>query len=88
MPRPTASGWRSLYRRFAFRLVAAMLLVSLPLMIVLAVLLTTKASASLTTAGQRKRKRDNDPRQHRTHGSFLLCMHDMVCKPVAGKSGD
>jgi methyl-accepting chemotaxis protein len=43
-----------MHRRFAFRLVAAMLLVSLPLMIVLAVLLTTKASASLTTAGQRK----------------------------------
>jgi methyl-accepting chemotaxis protein len=54
VPTPTASGWRSLHRRFAFRLVAAMLLVSLPLMIVLAVLLTTKASASLTTAGQRK----------------------------------
>jgi methyl-accepting chemotaxis protein len=54
VPTPTASRWRSLYRRFAFRLVAAMLLVSLPLMIVLAVLLTTKASASLTTASQRK----------------------------------
>jgi hypothetical protein len=40
--------------RYRYRLVAAMLAVSLPLMIILAVLLTTKASSSLTTAGQRK----------------------------------
>jgi len=43
-----------LTRRFGVRLVAAMLLVSLPLLIVLAVLLTTKASASLSTASQSK----------------------------------
>jgi methyl-accepting chemotaxis protein len=40
--------------RYRYRLVAAMLLVSLPLLIVLAVLLTTKASASLSTASQSK----------------------------------
>ncbi|MFC8800106.1 methyl-accepting chemotaxis protein [Promicromonospora sp. NPDC057138] len=50
---PAAGRWRTLHRRFAFRLVAAMLLVSLPLMIVLAVLLTTSASGSLTTAAER-----------------------------------
>jgi methyl-accepting chemotaxis protein len=50
----TASVWRSLHRRFGFRLVAAMLLVSLPLMIVLAVLLTTSASTSLTSSSQGK----------------------------------
>ncbi len=47
-------GWRSLHRRFAFRLVAAMLLVSLPLSIVLAILLTTSASSSLTSLAQSK----------------------------------
>src|ERR1700722_8922760 len=46
--------WRGLSRRFAVRLVAAMLVVSLPLLIVLAVLLTTQASSSLSSAGQRK----------------------------------
>ena len=50
----TASGWRSLHRRFAIRLVAAMLLVSLPLMIVLAVLLTTESSSSLTDSAERQ----------------------------------
>jgi methyl-accepting chemotaxis protein len=38
--------------RYRYRLVAAMLVVSLPLMIVLAVFLTTGASSSLTTAGE------------------------------------
>ena len=46
--------WRGLTRRFAVRLVVAMLVVSLPLLIVLAVLLTTQASSSLSSAGQRK----------------------------------
>jgi methyl-accepting chemotaxis protein len=41
-------------RRFAFRLVAAMLLVSLPLMAVLAVLLTTSASSSLSSSAEDK----------------------------------
>jgi methyl-accepting chemotaxis protein len=49
-----AVRWRSLPGRFSFRLVAAMLLVSLPLLVVLAVLLTTQASASLSAAGQLK----------------------------------
>ena len=44
--------WRGM--RYRYRLVAAMLVVSLPLLIVLAVLLTTKASSSLTAAGQSK----------------------------------
>ena len=39
--------------RFGVRLVAAMLLVSLPLMVVLAVLLTSQASASLTDVRRR-----------------------------------
>jgi len=43
---------RSVTGRFSYRLVAAMLLVSLPLMVVLAVLLTSQASASLTEAGE------------------------------------
>jgi methyl-accepting chemotaxis protein len=46
--------WHRLTRRFAIRMVAAMLLVSLPLMIVLALVLTTQASSSLTAAAQRK----------------------------------
>jgi methyl-accepting chemotaxis protein len=44
--------WRGL--RYRYRLMAAMLVVSLPMMIVLAALLTTKASSSLTAASQRK----------------------------------
>lgn len=40
--------WRSAPRRFGVQIVAAMLLVSLPLMIVLAVLLTSESSANLT----------------------------------------
>ena len=36
------------------RLVAAILVVSLPLMVLLGVLLTTQASASLTSSGERK----------------------------------
>jgi len=54
MAAKTAFRWWSLSRRFGFRLVAAMLLVSLPLMIVLAVLLTTSASTSLTSLAQSK----------------------------------
>ena len=40
--------------RYRYRLVAAMLLVSLPLMVVLAVLLTTSASSSLTASAEDK----------------------------------
>jgi methyl-accepting chemotaxis protein len=40
--------------RYRYRLVAAMLLVSLPLMVLLAVLLTSQASASLSVAGEAK----------------------------------
>jgi methyl-accepting chemotaxis protein len=40
--------------RYRYRLVAAMLLVSLPLMVVLAVLLTQSASSSLTVSAQEK----------------------------------
>ena len=40
--------------RYRYRLVATMLLVSLPLMVVLALLLTTSASASLTASAQEK----------------------------------
>ena len=40
--------------RYRYRLVAAMLLVSVPLMVGLAVLLTTSASASLTSLAQNK----------------------------------
>jgi len=43
-------------RRFAFRLVAAMLLVSLPLMTVLAVLLTRASSSSLTDEAEQGRE--------------------------------
>ncbi len=52
MAASTAFRWLSLSRRFGFRLVAAMLLVSLPLMIVLAVLLTTASSSSLTDSAE------------------------------------
>lgn len=48
----TPSRWRALTGGFGTRLVAAMVLVSLPLMIVLAVLLTTQASAGLTAASE------------------------------------
>jgi methyl-accepting chemotaxis protein len=40
--------------RYRYRLAAAMLVVSLPLMVLLAVLLTSRASSSLTAAGERK----------------------------------
>jgi methyl-accepting chemotaxis protein len=48
-----AHALRSLSGRLAFRLVAAMLAVSLPLVIVLAVFLTSSASVSLTDAAER-----------------------------------
>jgi len=47
-----ASDWRSPHRRFGVRLVAVILLVSLPLMIVLAVMLTRSSSSSLSDAGE------------------------------------
>jgi methyl-accepting chemotaxis protein len=46
--------WPSFSRRFGVRLVAAMLLVSLPLMLVLAVSLTAKSSSSLTDAAEQR----------------------------------
>jgi len=54
MATQTGLHWPAFTRSFGVRLVAAMLVVSLPILIVLAVLLTTKASASLSEAGQRK----------------------------------
>ncbi|WP_426996866.1 methyl-accepting chemotaxis protein [Pseudarthrobacter sp. N5] len=54
MATPTKRRWRALPRRFGVQMVAASLLVSLPLMIVLAVLLTTQSSASLTAAAEDK----------------------------------
>jgi methyl-accepting chemotaxis protein len=48
------SRWRSPHRRLGVRLTAAMLLVSVPLMVVLAVLLTTSASSSLSESAERK----------------------------------
>ena len=49
-----AFRWLGVTRRFGTRLVAAMLVVSLPLLILLGVLLTNKASASLSAAGESK----------------------------------
>jgi methyl-accepting chemotaxis protein len=48
------TGWRSLPHRLGFRLVVAMMLVSVPVLVVLAVLLTTSASASLSESAERK----------------------------------
>lgn len=45
---PRKPRWRGLRHRFASRLVAAILLVSVPLMLVLAAILTTQASTSLS----------------------------------------
>jgi methyl-accepting chemotaxis protein len=50
----TQRRWRALPQRFAVRLVAAMLIVSLPLMVVLALLLTQGAASSLTASAQLK----------------------------------
>jgi methyl-accepting chemotaxis protein len=47
-------GRHAVLNRLAFRLVAGSLAVSLPLMVVLAVLLTTTASSSLSTSAERK----------------------------------
>jgi methyl-accepting chemotaxis protein len=47
-------NWRSLPRRFGVQMVAAMLVVSLPLLIVLGLLLTSLASSSLTSAAELK----------------------------------
>ncbi len=49
---PRRSRWRGLRHGFASRLVAAILLVSVPLMLVLAAILTTQASDSLSTAAR------------------------------------
>lgn len=46
------TAWRSPHRRFTVRLVAVILLVSLPLMVVLAVVLTRSSSASLGDAAE------------------------------------
>ena len=46
--------WRRARRRFGVRLAAGMLAVSLPAMVVLAILLTTHSSASLSAASERK----------------------------------
>ena len=53
MATSAASRLSSLPSQFGFRLVAAMLLVSLPLMLVLAAILTRSASSSLTVAAER-----------------------------------
>lgn len=45
-------AWRSFGRRFGVRLVATMLVVSLPLMVVLAVVLTRSSSSSLTESAE------------------------------------
>jgi methyl-accepting chemotaxis protein len=47
-------SWGAARKRFAVRLVAAMLAMSLPIVVLLAVLLTTQASHSLTTAAEDK----------------------------------
>ena len=47
-------GWRSAHHRFGVRLVAAMLAMSLPIVLLLAVLLPTQASHSLTVAAEDK----------------------------------
>jgi methyl-accepting chemotaxis protein len=48
------AAWKAGHRRFGVRLVAGMLLVSLPIMSALAILLTTKSSASLTASSEGK----------------------------------
>ena len=50
----TSRGTSRRQVKYRYRLVAAMLVVSVPLLVVLAVLLTTQASSSLSAAGQRK----------------------------------
>ena len=50
----TGRRWRALPRGLAVRLVAAMLVVSLPLLIILALLLTDGASSSLATSAELK----------------------------------
>ncbi len=50
MARSGVSRWRSVTGRFGNRLVAAMVLVSLPLMVVMAGLLTSEAASGLTAA--------------------------------------
>ena len=47
------SGWRTVPRRLSVRLVAAILAVSLPLMVGMAVFLTASASTELTAAAER-----------------------------------
>lgn len=47
-------GWRLIPRRFSVQLVAVMLLVSVPLMVLLAVVLTRASSSSLTDAAGRQ----------------------------------
>jgi len=47
------TAWRSPHRRFGVRLVAVILLVSLPLMTLLAVMLTRSSSSSLSDAAER-----------------------------------
>ena len=54
MAKNTQRGWRAFPRRLGVQVVAAMLAVSLPLLIVLGLLLTSLASASLTSAAELK----------------------------------
>jgi methyl-accepting chemotaxis protein len=49
---PSAPRWHGLHRRFAVRLVASILLVTLPFMVLLAWFLTREATSSLTAASE------------------------------------
>ena len=56
-----ATAWRSPHRRFGVRLVAVILLVSLPLMTLLAIMLTRSSSSSLSDAAERDGERSRRP---------------------------
>ncbi len=89
-----APARRLRFDRFSVRLVAAMLAVSLPLMVVLAVLLTTQASASLKAAGEHQgvtvaravALRLEDWLSERTHNVSIVALRAAAQKDDAGIS--
>jgi methyl-accepting chemotaxis protein len=89
-PQDRPSRWRTVTGRFGTRLVAAMVLVSLPLMVVLAVLLTTRTSSSLVAANQHEQEKTAESVVERVRdwlGERRLDVHHLAVSTVADPSG-
>src|SRR4030081_2687542 len=81
----TAVRWRSPHRRFGFRLGAAMLAISLPLLIILGTVLLTSTSSDLISAS---RQRANDVAKavtERLDGWLSERLHDIAVTAIYAK---